>query len=77
MNESLAVRAVRRTPVVAAALLVVALAGCADMAGIGSQAKLRDASSLGIARDSGNAAASLQASTANGGSPSAIRNSTR
>jgi NodT family efflux transporter outer membrane factor (OMF) lipoprotein len=52
MNDSFAVRAVRRTPVMAAALLVVALAGCADMAGIGSQAKLRDASSLGIAPDS-------------------------
>ena len=52
MTDSLAVRAMRRTPVVAAALLVVALAGCADMAGIGSQAKLRDASSLGIAPDS-------------------------
>lgn len=36
MTDSLAVRAVRRTPVVAAALLVVALAGCADMAGTGS-----------------------------------------
>lgn len=32
-----------------AALLVVALAGCADMAGIGAHAKLRDAGSLGIA----------------------------
>jgi NodT family efflux transporter outer membrane factor (OMF) lipoprotein len=39
----------RAQPVVAA---VIALAGCADMAGIGSQAKLRDASSLGIAPDS-------------------------
>jgi len=52
MTESLAARTVRRTPVVAAALLMVALAGCADMAGIGSEAKLRDASSLGIAADS-------------------------
>ena len=50
MTESLAARAARRTPV-AAALLLVALAGCADMAGIGSEAKLRDASSLGIAAD--------------------------
>lgn len=58
MNDSFAVRAVRRTPVVAAALLLVALAGCADMAGIGSQAKLRDASSLGIAPDSAAAPAS-------------------
>ncbi|MGE8202455.1 MAG: TolC family protein, partial [Variovorax sp.] len=58
MTESLAVRAVRRTPIVAAALLVVALAGCADMSGIGSQAKLRDASSLGIAPDSAAAPAS-------------------
>ena len=49
MTDSFAVRALRRTPVVAAALLVVALAGCADMAGIGGQARLRDASSLGIA----------------------------
>jgi len=57
MNDSLAVRAVRRTPVVAAALLVVALAGCADMAGIGSQARLRDASSLGIAANTGTATA--------------------
>ncbi|WP_295986964.1 efflux transporter outer membrane subunit [uncultured Variovorax sp.] len=52
MTDSLAVRAMRRTPVVAAALLVAALAGCADMSGIGSQAKLRDAASLGIAPDS-------------------------
>ncbi|MET3917276.1 NodT family efflux transporter outer membrane factor (OMF) lipoprotein [Variovorax sp. OAS795] len=51
MTESLAARAMRRTPVVAAALLLVALGGCADMAGIGSEAKLRDASSLGIAAD--------------------------
>ncbi|QGW83323.1 efflux transporter outer membrane subunit [Variovorax paradoxus] len=51
MTESLAARAMRRTPVVAAALLMVALAGCADMAGINSHAKLRDASSLGIAAD--------------------------
>ena len=51
MTESLAARAARRTPVVVAALLLVALAGCADMAGIGSEAKLRDASSLGIAAD--------------------------
>ena len=58
MTESLAARVARRTPVVAAALLVVALAGCADMAGIGSQARLRDASSLGIAADSSAAAVS-------------------
>lgn len=68
MTDSLAVRAPRRTPVatavlrrapvVAAALLVVALAGCADMAGIGSQAKLRDAASLGIAPDTAAAPAS-------------------
>ena len=51
MTEPLAAGAARRTPVVAAALLLVALAGCADMAGIGSEAKLRDASSLGIAAD--------------------------
>jgi NodT family efflux transporter outer membrane factor (OMF) lipoprotein len=51
MTESLAARAMRRTPVVAAALLMVALAGCADMAGIDSHAKLRDASALGIAAD--------------------------
>ncbi|WP_438998826.1 efflux transporter outer membrane subunit [Variovorax beijingensis] len=52
MTESLAARAaVRRTPVVAAVLLVAALAGCADMAGIGSEARLRDAASLGIAAD--------------------------
>ncbi|WP_431111734.1 efflux transporter outer membrane subunit [Variovorax paradoxus] len=51
MTESLAARAMRRTPVVAAALLMVALAGCADMAGISSHAKLRDASALGIAAD--------------------------
>lgn len=51
MTESFAVRALRRTPVVAAALAVVALAGCADMAGIGSHATLRDASTLGIAAD--------------------------
>ena len=57
MTDSLAVRAQRRTPIVAAALLVVALAGCADMAGIGSQARLRDASSLGIAANTGTATA--------------------
>ncbi|MDR6886965.1 MULTISPECIES: efflux transporter outer membrane subunit [Variovorax] len=51
MTESLAARAMRRTPVVAAALLMVALAGCADMAGISSHAKLRDTSALGIAAD--------------------------
>jgi NodT family efflux transporter outer membrane factor (OMF) lipoprotein len=51
MTESFVARAMRRTPVMAAVLLVAALAGCADMAGIGSQAKLRDASSLGIATD--------------------------
>lgn len=51
MTDSFAARALRRTPVMAAALLVVALAGCADMAGIGSHARLRDASSLGIAAD--------------------------
>ena len=51
MTESLAARAMRRTPVVAAALLMVALAGCADMAGINSHAKLRDASAIGIAAD--------------------------
>jgi len=51
MTESLAARALRRTPVVAAVLLVAALAGCADMAGIGSEAKLRDAASLGLAAD--------------------------
>jgi NodT family efflux transporter outer membrane factor (OMF) lipoprotein len=39
----------RSAPVLMAALLAVALAGCADMAGIGnSQAKLRDAASLGL-----------------------------
>ena len=53
MTDSFAARALRRTPVMAAALLVVALGGCADMAGIGSHAKLRDASSLGIAADTG------------------------
>ena len=51
MTESLAARALRRTPVVAAVLLVAALAGCADMAGIGSEARLRDAASLGLAAD--------------------------
>ena len=49
MTDSFAARALRRTPVMVAALLVVALAGCADMAGIGAHAKLRDAGSLGIA----------------------------
>ena len=49
MTDSFAARALRRTPVMVAALLVVALAGCADMAGIGGHAKLRDAGSLGIA----------------------------
>jgi hypothetical protein len=53
-----AVAALRRAPVVAAALLVIALAGCADMSGIGSQARLRDASSLGLAPDSAAAPAS-------------------
>jgi NodT family efflux transporter outer membrane factor (OMF) lipoprotein len=51
MTDSFAARAMRRTPVVAAALLVVALAGCADMGGIRSEATLRDAASLGIAAD--------------------------
>ncbi|CAN7487500.1 efflux transporter outer membrane subunit [Variovorax paradoxus] len=51
MTESLAARALRRTPVVAAVLLMAALAGCADMAGIGSGARLRDAASLGLAAD--------------------------
>ncbi len=51
MTDSLAARALRRTPVVAAALLVAALAGCADMAGIGAHATMRDAASLGIAAD--------------------------
>jgi outer membrane protein TolC len=40
-------------------LLVVALAGCADMSGIGSRATLRDASSLGIASNSAAAVPSL------------------
>jgi len=58
MTDSLAARAMRRTPVVAAALLMVALAGCADMAGIGAHAKMRDATSLGIAADTRAAAVS-------------------
>jgi len=41
--------ALRRSTAVAAALAALALAGCADMGGISSQAKLRDASSLGLA----------------------------
>ncbi|RZL88781.1 MAG: efflux transporter outer membrane subunit [Variovorax sp.] len=39
----------RRPAAVAAAVMALALAGCADMTGINSQAKLRDAGSLGIA----------------------------
>ena len=39
-----------RTLPVAAAVLALALAGCADMSGIGSTATLRDADSLGLQR---------------------------
>ncbi len=50
MTDSLARRALRRTPpAAAAALLALALAGCADMGGIASQATMRDAASVGLA----------------------------
>jgi len=48
MTQLLPEGALRRTTAVAAAVFALALAGCADMAGIGSQAKLRDADSLGL-----------------------------
>ena len=50
MNRFAFPRMAGRTAPAAAAVLVLALAGCADMSGIDSTAKLRDAESLGLQR---------------------------
>ena len=51
MNRLLPDPAARPATALAAAVLVLALAGCADMAGIASHATLQDAASLGLTAD--------------------------
>ena len=51
MNRLLPDPAARPATALAAAVLALALAGCADMAGIASHATMRDAASLGLTAD--------------------------
>ncbi|VTU31530.1 efflux transporter outer membrane subunit [Variovorax sp. PBL-E5] len=61
MIQLLPESALRKVTAVAAAAMVLALAGCADMAGIDSHAKLRDADSLGLSQAQPAAAAAVPA----------------
>ncbi|VTU23312.1 Toluene efflux pump outer membrane protein TtgF precursor [Variovorax sp. SRS16] len=61
MIQLLPESALRKVTAVAAAAMALALAGCADMAGIDSHAKLRDADSLGLSQAQPAAAAAMPA----------------
>jgi NodT family efflux transporter outer membrane factor (OMF) lipoprotein len=61
MSPLLPEGAARRATAVAAAVFAFALTGCADMGGISSQARLRDADSLGLTPSAGSSTASATA----------------